>query len=135
MTETATTDQPQPECWCAYGNEGTEFTRFPHPGCPAHDPQNTPPQTPDADDEIECETCRDGWEDCGNCDGSGDDMDAGTAEGCYRCGGSGEVIPSHCCACGGSPYCNCCSKCGASCVAKCRCPITVQMADGSTRTV
>jgi len=45
------------------------------------------------------------------------------------------VTPEHCCACGGSPYCTCCSKCGAECIAGCRCPVTVQLAGGGTLTL
>lgn len=69
-------------------------------------------------------------EECGNCDGSGED---GYGD-CYSCGGAGWRIPDHCCACGGSPYCLCCRRCGASCVAECRCPIPTER-DGKAVTV
>lgn len=130
MSETTT-----PECSCTYGTEGGQFTRFPDRECLEHSP--TPSAAATAADEPmdACEICTDGWEDCGNCDGSGDDMDAGTDEGCYRCGGRGRIIPDHCCACGGSPYCTCCSKCGAPNAGYCGCTITVQRADGTTRTL
>lgn len=108
------------ECWCAYGGEGLESV---HPQCPIHGTEPAPVMD---ERELEpCDICRDGWEEC-YCD---DDAD------CYHCGGSGERIPDHCCACGGSPYCNCCTRCGASCVGACTCPIPVQISDGTTRTV
>lgn len=128
MSQTTTADL-KPACWCTYGREGLELI---HPGCPEHDPENTPAQETGGE-PIECETCADGWEDCGNCDGSGEDMYGGTDEGCDRCGGRGEIIPDHCCACGGSPYCQCCPKCGSPNAGHCACPITVQRADGTTR--
>ena len=56
-------------------------------------------------------------------------------DGCYRCGGSGEFIPDHCCVCGGSPYCQCCGKCGSPSVGRCDCPIPVPLSDGTTTTV
>lgn len=39
------------------------------------------------DEAVECD-----------CDGNPD---------CWECGGTGEVVPDHCCNCGGSPYCQC----------------------------
>lgn len=123
-------------CWCAYGWEGTEFTRFPHPGCPEHDPDNTPATTPATDDrEMEpCDVCRTEWDDCGSCDGSGEDDYAG--DGCCRdCGGTGGCVPNHCCRCGGNEYnCVCCSSCGGD-AGRCSCPIPVQTADGSVRVI
>ena len=83
----------------------------------------------DDDQEYDCDIC-DNPEDCGNCEGSGDD---GFGD-CMRCGGDGEVVPGHCCACGGSPYCDCCRKCG-KCVAECACPIEVKMQDGSSQVI
>lgn len=74
-----------------------------------------------------CESAE--WADC-ECDGGGVD-----GESCYTCGGTGSYIPDHCCACGGSPYCNCCRKCGARCVAACSCPITVALESGKAMTV
>lgn len=76
-----------------------------------------------AEDERECRAglC-DEPEDCGACWGEGVNADDGLS--CYRCYGSGQVTPDHCCVCGGSPYCLCCRTCGATCVAACRCPIT-----------
>lgn len=116
----------KPACWCAYGTEGGEFTRFSHPGCPTHDPQNTPTDSNSADGEpIECDTCQEGEQDCG-CDGDPD---------CSTCGGTGYCIPDHCCACGGSPYCTCCSKCGSPNAGTCSCTITIQRADGTTTTL
>lgn len=127
--------QAQPECWCVYGTCGGGIENFGlevvTPGCPTHDPQNTPAPADPADAEP-CDVCADGPQDCTSCDGSGED---GGGFDCTACYGSGTRIPDHCCACGGSPYCNCCSKCGARCVGDCRCSITVQMHDGSTRTV
>lgn len=79
------------------------------------------------DDEDYCWTCRDGEEcDCDDVDYDGY---------CYRCGGSGVYIPSHCCVCGGNPYCNCCGKCGSPSVGRCDCPITVPLTNGATTTV
>ena len=63
--ETATT----PACWCSYGNEGTEFIRFPRPGCPEHDP-NGDPDPDDVHDGFDdhdspgCMLCN-----CDGCDG------------------------------------------------------------------
>jgi len=75
--------------------------------CPACQPQGS-------DREMDpCDICANEREECHACDGTGDD--GYDPWGCPACGGSGEVIPEHCCACGGSPYCNCCSKCGAPC--------------------
>ena len=90
------------------------------------------PGITDDHEEPECNVCVHGQQECGNCDGSGDD---GSSWGCLTCGGSGEVVPDHCCACGGSPYCNCCRTCGAECIGDCTCPVTVQRADGSTLTL
>ena len=94
----------------------------------------------DFDDElVSAEDCPSGacndTEECGACEGSGDDGGGDfDGRGCDSCGGSGVRVPEHCCACGGSPYCNCCSKCGARCVGECRCPITTQR-DGKQVTV
>lgn len=41
-------------------------------------------------------------------------------------------VPDHCCDCGGSPYCQCCGKCGAACLGSCRCSVTVQLQDGGS---
>ncbi|HEV8674996.1 MAG TPA: hypothetical protein VGX21_13195 [Methylomirabilota bacterium] len=49
---------------------------------------------------------------------------------CSSCRGVGWVIRDHCCDCGGSPYCTCCSKCGAACVSQCSCPIAVALEGG-----
>lgn len=117
MTDTTTT---RPECWCTYGREGREDT---HPGCPEHDPNGPKPyQRPD---DFECDICADGPEECG-CDQEPD---------CSSCYGTGYRIPDHCCDCGGSPYCQCCKGCGNPNAGHCGCPITVQLADGSTRTL
>lgn len=40
--------------------------------------------------------------------------------------------PEHCCSCGNGPYCQCCKRCGASCMGSCRCPIEVKGFDGET---
>lgn len=126
------TPDAAPACWCAYGTEGGEFTRFPYPGCPAHDPDNTPPAT--ADDDEPCWTCANEWEDCHSCEGGGDDDYAPDGR-CYDCGGSGGRVPTHCCRCGGGEYnCLCCSTCDGD-ASVCLCKIPVQMSDGSTRTV
>ena len=92
------------------------------------------PSAPDAEMRP-CEICADGpTEECGTCEGSG--YDDFSADGrCVDCGGVGAFTPEHCCACGGSPYCTCCRTCGASCIAACRCPVTVRRADGSTMTL
>jgi len=52
---------------------------------------------------------------------------------CYGCEDDGRCDrqpPSHCCLCGGSPYCNCCPKC-KQCIAQCGCPIAMRLNDGS----
>ncbi|WP_367134478.1 MULTISPECIES: hypothetical protein [Streptomyces] len=59
----------------------------------------------------------------------------GDDPGCWTCGGQGEYIPDHCCACGGSPYCQCCPTCRAECIGSCTCPVTVTLADGTTKTL
>jgi hypothetical protein len=128
-------DDDTPQCWCVYGTRGGGSENYGlevvTPGCPTHDSQNTP-AADDPRDREPCEICAgedpDAWRECGHCDGSGEDW-TGTA--CAACGGEGEVIIEHCCGCGGSPYCNCCTKCGAVCVADCRCPIQVQRHDGT----
>jgi hypothetical protein len=83
------------------------------------------------DDEIETGLCCQfiEWENC-ECD----DAYPGW-EDCETCGGKGRYLPEHCCACGGSPYCQCCRTCGASCVAACTCPISVTLESGKTLTV
>jgi hypothetical protein len=138
MAETTTeTERPKkaPECWCSYGTEGLgEFTRFPHPQCPEHEPQNAAPNPTEDDYEFDCDTCRDEWEDCCDCEGGGEDDYASDGL-CSSCGGSGGRVPSHCCKCGGSPYCNCCPKCGGGYVGACKCPIEVQLSDGTTKVV
>jgi len=55
--------------------------------------------------------------------------------GCDRCGDTGYYVPSHCCACGGSPYCQCCRACGAECIGECKCPVEVTLHDGGTLTL
>jgi hypothetical protein len=76
-----------------------------------------------------CEICASEREDCGYCDGTGED---GYST-CLGCGGTGEIVPAHCCACGGGEYdCICCPHCGAQNVGKCACTLTVQTHDGST---
>lgn len=78
-----------------------------------------------------CEICADGGTECCSCDATGED---GYRE-CYACGGTGLAVPEHCCECGGSPYCVRCHTCGAGCVGSCSCPVTVQLLDGTTRTL
>jgi hypothetical protein len=95
--------------------------------CPACQPQGTGREMP------LCDICEYVREECGACDGTGDD--GYDPWGCPTCGGSGEVTPEHCCACGGPPYCACCRTCGASCIGDCKCPVTVQLADGGTLTL
>jgi hypothetical protein len=121
----------KPDCWCSYGTEAGEFTRFPTPGCPEHDPANTPPQA-NAEEDIEpCDICDGPEDECGYCQ----DGDDGSPDGrCFHCGGYGFVTPHHCCRCGGSPYCDCCPTC-KRCIAACGCPIDVQMSDGTVRTL
>lgn len=94
-------------------------------GCENTGPQPCPACQPQASDrEMDpCDICADP-EPC-DCD---------DPEECYRCYGSGEYVPEHCCLCGGSPYCNCCRTCG-QCVGTCRCPVTVQLADGGALTL
>lgn len=96
------------------------------------DEHQVPDGEPETPAEEHCYICDGRGEDCMACErGGNDDLDGR----CYTCGGAGWFIPEHCCACGGSPYCNCCSKCGASCVSECKCPIPVQLSDGSVMTV
>lgn len=76
---------------------------------------------------FECDICADGEEECG-CHGE-------YGSGCMSCGGSGYRIPEHCCFCGNGPYCQCCKRCGASCIGSCRCPIEVLNYDGQPLTV
>lgn len=64
------------------------------------------------------------WADC-DCDGQWEGE-------CHNCWGAGGYVPDHCCACGGSPYCQCCPTCGASCVGNCTCPLPVTLANGTT---
>jgi hypothetical protein len=78
-----------------------------------------------------CDICEYERNECSNCEGSGDD---GSSWGCMTCDGTGEVVPGHCCVCGGSPYCTCCRTC-EECVGTCKCPVTVQLADGGTLTL
>lgn len=85
---------------------------------------------PDLDDEDSCPSgvCHT-LEPC-YCDTDPEDDDH-----CPYCGGTGERIPDHCCDCGGGEYdCTCCGKCGGT-VEICACPITVQLADGTTKEV
>lgn len=77
------------------------------------------------EDDDRCWHCTQ-FEEC-YCDPKWDD--------CGKCGGSGEYVPDHCCVCGGSPYCNCCGKCGKPSVGNCECPIIVPLVDGKTITV
>lgn len=119
------TDTPQPECWCSYGGEGREAE---HPQCPEHTGYVPPADT---SEPVECEICSSDYDlhTCSHCDGDGDD---GQGFSCWHCGGRGEVVPDHCCACGGSPYCQCCSKCGNGYAGSCGCPIPLQLQDGTT---
>lgn len=71
--------------------------------------------------DWECYFCEDGEEEC-PC-GGGDGYD------CHTCGGTGYYVPSHCCVCGGAPYCHCCRTCEASCIGDCRCPAVVLTED------
>ncbi|MEV7264001.1 hypothetical protein AB0N38_10660 [Micromonospora aurantiaca] len=92
-------------------------------GCPHCGPASAyaTGDTTGPDDEPECYICADGPQrECGACDGSGDDGERDYDPGCHGCGGS--------------PYCACCRKCGASCVADCRCPIPTERG-GRTVTV
>jgi hypothetical protein len=116
----STTDQ------CARCGGDCPMTRCPEcGGCENTGVQPCPAcQPPAGDREMpECEICTDP-EPC-ECD----DPDE-----CDRCYGSGEYVPEHCCLCGGSPYCDGCRRCG-QCIGTCKCPIKVQMSDGSTRTL
>ncbi|MGH3585855.1 MAG: hypothetical protein ACRDQ0_05990 [Pseudonocardia sp.] len=63
---------------------------------------------------------------CLTCDGSGD--------GCDQCNSTGRVTPEHCCACGGSPYCQCCRGCGEY-AGTCGCPQPVEMQNGRVKTL
>lgn len=83
----------------------------------------------DAEDTGYCPECGMPAEECHACDEGGDDW---SGERCHSCGGSGWRIPDHCCRCGGSPYCDCCGRCGKP-VATCACPVEVQMSDGTVR--
>ncbi|MCF3101448.1 hypothetical protein IPZ58_07620 [Streptomyces roseoverticillatus] len=56
-------------------------------------------------------------------------------EHCWTCDGAGEYVPDHCCACGGSPYCQCCPTCSADNAGACQCPMTVTLADGTTKAI
>lgn len=90
------------------------------------------------DDLVSYEDCPSGVcndsQECGACDGSGDDMEGVSDDGCYHCGGAGQKVPEHCCACGGSPYCQCCPTCGGGYVGDCKCPIPTER-DGKQVTV
>lgn len=116
-----------PECWCAYGGEGREAD---HPQCPTHGSE--PALAPSAldDERMACNVCEDGWVDCSWCEGGGEGE---YGDRCPDCGGRGELIPDHCCACGGMPYCQCCRQCGAPYSGSCGCKIPVQMSDGTVK--
>ncbi|MFF4403794.1 hypothetical protein [Streptomyces sp. NPDC001404] len=90
----------------------------------------TLPTTSDEDHENACPSglC-DQIDDCDACSGTGDDPSG--LDDCEECWGRGEVVPDHCCACGGSPYCQCCPNCGAGYLGKCECPVAVTLADGT----
>ena len=94
-------------------------------GCENTGAQPCPACQPQAVDRemIPCDICA--YPESCDCDDPGE---------CSRCYGSGEYVPEHCCLCGGSPYCTCCSNCG-KCIGGCGCPVDVEMSDGSTRTL
>jgi hypothetical protein len=73
---------------------------------------------------FECDICAEEVECC--CDED---------RGCMSCGGSGYRTPEHCCSCGNGPYCQCCKRCGASCMGSCRCPVEVRGFDGEVITI
>ncbi|GGP55816.1 hypothetical protein [Streptomyces abikoensis] len=52
---------------------------------------------------------------------------------CSTCDGFGEYVPDHCCDCGGSPYCQCCSSCSAPNAGACSCTVTVTLLDGTVK--
>jgi hypothetical protein len=113
-------DCPMTDCRECGGCENTGTQ--PCPAChPAAGDREMPP----------CDICAEGGDECGACDGSGEDDGFAI---CWRCGGTGWAVPEHCCLCGGSPYCNCCHRCG-KCIGECPCPVEVQLADGSVRTL
>lgn len=85
----------------------------------------TPDDDYDDHDLVSEDDCPSGmcneYEECGSCDGTGQDpYGYGT---CHGCDGAGEIVPEHCCVCGGSPYCLCCRQCGGDYVGDCHCPI------------
>lgn len=86
-----------------------------------------PPAAAEDDEEV-CDICTGPGEECGQCDYEYE------PENCLGCHGTGYVIPAHCCICGGSPYCDCCSTCGGH-VGTCRCPVRVQLQDGGVKTL
>lgn len=88
------------------------------------------PAEPAEPAEPACLVCADGPEECRSCDGAGEDP--GGYDTCSTCGGTGAAIPEHCCDCGGSPYCRCCSRCGAPNAGRCPCPMVITTADGRT---
>lgn len=73
-----------------------------------------------AQQEPECRICAGDDDGECNCWEEGDYWDG-------RCHGH---TPSHCCLCGGSPYCDCCPKC-KQCIAQCGCPVVMKLQDGS----
>ena len=107
-------DCPMTGCRVCGGYENTG--EQPCPGCQL--------QAGEQEMDYPCDICTEP----GPCDC--DDPDE-----CERCYGSGVYVPEHCCVCGGSPYCVCCRACGAECIGECKCPVTVQRADGSTLTL
>ncbi|MFI1095134.1 hypothetical protein [Streptomyces sp. NPDC020917] len=81
------------------------------------------------DERQPCELCEQ-REDCSVCDGSGEATYP--YDECFECSGTGVVIPEHCCDCGGSPYCQCCTTCG-NYAGTCGCTVTVTLLDGTTK--
>jgi hypothetical protein len=116
-------DCPMTRCPECGGCENTGPGRI-YGQCPACQPAASDREMPP------CDICESGGEDCGACEGSGDADYDGDGR-CWSCGGTGWAVPEHCCLCGGSSYCTCCRTCG-QCVGTCRCPLTVQLHDGST---
>lgn len=114
-----------PACAQPYGGTASDEDLHAHlEGCPGPCPDcGGMRHQGECGEPDECDICADHEEECGCW---GEDRH------CSGCNGSGYRIPEHCCSCGGGPYCQCCKRCGATCMGSCRCPIEVRGFDGDT---